>query len=313
MTKKWTTADIPDLTGKTFIVTGATAGLGEVTTRELARAGARVVMAVRNEAKAAEVARNIGATRGEIEVRHLDLSRLASVREFAEQWTDPLDVLINNAGISLVPLQHTEDGFELQMATNYFGAFALTNVLLPHITDRVVSLSSQLHRMSRLRIADLNFTGRKYSDAVAYSDSKLAILLFANELQRRLAAAGSEVRSITAHPGIARTTLVSHDPGIFGRVNSLGPLLNDVEHGALPTLFAATEDIPGGTYVGPDGFASIKGYPKVRKPSAAARDPHKAKALWDATAALVGSEFASHLVARRFGRQGAGNLNYRGS
>ncbi|WP_258932997.1 SDR family NAD(P)-dependent oxidoreductase [Nesterenkonia pannonica] len=179
-------------------------------------------MAVRNEAKAADVVRRIGHTRGEIEVRHLDLARLASVREFAQEWTEPLDVLINNAGISLVPLQHTEDGFELQMATNYFGAFALTNALLPHISDRVVSLSSQLHRISLLRIDDLNFRKRPYSPAAAYSDSKLANVLFANELQRRLVAAGSKVRSVTAHPGIARTGLVAHDPGIFGRVNSLG-------------------------------------------------------------------------------------------
>lgn len=293
MSKKWTTADLPDLTGKTFVVTGATAGLGEVTTRELARAGARVVMAVRNEAKAAEVVRAIGPIRGELEVRHLDLSRLASVREFAQNWTDPLDVLINNAGISLLPLQYTEDDFELQMATNYFGAFALTNALLPHITDRIVSLSSQLHRVSRLRIDDLNFKNHKYSPAAGYSDSKLAIVLFANELQRRLTAACSEIRSITAHPGIARTTLVSHDRSIFGRVNSLGPLLNDVERGALPTLYAATQDIPGGSYVGPDGFASIKGHPKVRKSSSTARDPRKAAALWKATAELVGPDFVS--------------------
>lgn len=297
MSTKWTTADLPDLAGKTFIVTGATAGLGAVTTRELARAGGRVVMAVRNEAKAVEAVRGIGPTRGEVEVRHLDLTRLASVREFAEHWTEPLDVLINNAGISLVPLQYTEDGFELQMATNYFGAFALTNALLPHIRDRIVSLSSQLHRTSRLRIDDLNFTAHKYSPAAAYSDSKLAIVLFANELQRLLSAAGSEVRSITAHPGIARTTLVSHDPGIFGRVNSLGPLLNDVEHGALPTLYAATQDVPGGSYVGPDGFASIKGHPTIRTPSSTARDPRKAEALWKATIALVGSDHASNLSA----------------
>lgn len=297
MNERWTTEDLPDLTGKTFVVTGATAGLGEVTTRELARAGARVVMAVRNQKKAAEVVRSFGNTRGQVEVSPLDLSRLASVHAFAQQWTEPLDVLVNNAGISLVPLQYTEDGFELQMATNYFGAFALTNALLPHITDRIVSLSSQLHRISRMRIDDLNFRSRRYSPAAAYSDSKLAVVLFAEELQRRLESTGSDVRSITAHPGIARTTLVSHDPGIFGRVNSLGPLLNDVEHGALPTLYAATQHIPGGTYVGPDGLASIKGHPKIRRPSAAARDPHRAQDLWNRTAALVGAEHASNLTA----------------
>ncbi len=290
MRQKWTASDLPDMTGTTVVVTGATAGLGEVTTRELARAGARVVMAVRDEAKADRVVRGFGKTRGVVEVRHLDLSRLTSVRRFAQAWTGPVDVLINNAGISLVPLQHTEDGFELQMATNYFGAFALTQALLPHLTDRVVSLSSQLHRTSRLRIDDLNYAAHRYSPAAAYADSKLAIVLFANELQRRLSKAGSDVRSITAHPGIARTTLVSHDPSIFGRVNSLGPLLNDVERGALPTLYAATQDVPGGSYVGPDGLLGIKGFPTIGRASAAARDAGRAKALWGATSALVGGQ-----------------------
>ncbi|ROR72507.1 SDR family NAD(P)-dependent oxidoreductase [Bogoriella caseilytica] len=287
MRQKWTAAELPDLTGSTFIVTGATAGLGEVTTRELARAGARVVMAVRDEAKASRVVHGIGQTRGVIEVRQLDLSRLASVRRFAQDWTGPVDVLINNAGISLMPLQYTEDGFELQMATNYFGTFALTQALLPHLTDRVVSLSSQLHRTSRLRIDDLNYATHRYSPAAAYADSKLAVVLFANELQRRLSNAGSGVRSITAHPGIARTALVAHDPSIFGRVNSLGPLLNDVEHGALPTLFAATQDVPGGSYVGPDGLGGIKGFPVIGRASAAARDAGGAKVLWEETASLV--------------------------
>lgn len=300
MSKKWTAADLPDLAGKTIVVTGATAGIGVPTARELARAGARVVLAVRNEAKGADVARTFGPTRGEVEVRRLDVSSLASIRAFADAWSGPLDVLINNAGIMQVPRAYTSEGLERQMATNYFGPFALTNALLPHIADRVVSLSSQLHRMGRARVDDLNWKTRKYDELGAYRDSKLDIILFTAELQRRLTEAGSPIRALVAHPGIARTNLVTHAGGINGRINALGPLLNDADHGALPTLFAATQDIPGFSYVGPDGIFSVKGYPKVRKPSRRARDPKLAAEMWDATLALVGPDFAFQLpLARR--------------
>lgn len=292
MSTRWTTADLPDLTGKTIVVTGATAGLGEVTTRELARAGAHVVMAVRNEQKAADILRGMGPTKGQIEIRHLDVADLGSVREFGRNWSDPIDVLINNAGIMQVPLAHTRDGLELQMATNYFGAFALTRTLLPHITDRVVSLSSQLHRTGHVRLDDLAWKTRKYDDLAAYADSKLAVVLFSNELQRRLTAVNSPVRSITAHPGIARTSLASHAGGLTGRINYLGPLLNTVEQGALPTLYAATQDVPGGSYVGPDGLASIKGYPTIRRPSRTARNENLARDLWDETNKVVGADLA---------------------
>lgn len=293
-TKKWTAADLPDLSGKTFVVTGATAGPGLQTTREPARAGAHVVMAVRDEAKGAEVARTIP---GDTEVRRLDVSSLASVRAFADSWTGRLDVLINNAGIMLIPLSRTGEGLESQMATNYFGPHALTNLLLPRITDRVVTLSSQLHRVGRARVDDLNWHKRRYRKLGAYSDSKLDLVLFALELQRKLEAVGSPVRSIVAHPGIATTTLASHAGGISGRINNLGPLLNDVEHGALPTLYAATQDVPGGSYVGPDGFASIKGHPKVRRPSRRARNAKTAAELWSATARITGVDFATAVGA----------------
>ncbi|WP_199441456.1 oxidoreductase [Umezawaea beigongshangensis] len=288
-TQKWTAADLPDLSGTTFVVTGATAGLGLATTRELARAGAHVVMAVRDEAKGAEVARTIA---GDTEVRRLDVSSLASVRAFAGAWTGRLDVLINNAGIMLVPLSRTGEGHELQMATNYFGPHALTNLLLPHITDRVVTLSSQLHRIGRARADDLDWHKRRYRKLGAYADSKLDLALFGLELQRKLEAIGSPVRSVLAHPGIATTTLASHAGGLSGRINNLAPLLNDVEHGALPTLYAATGDVPGGSYVGPDGFASVKGHPAVRKPSRRARNARTAAELWSATAAITGVDFA---------------------
>lgn len=291
MTRKWTAADLPDQSGKTFVVTGATAGLGEVATRELAHAGARVVMAVRNVEKATAMVKEIGPTRGEMEIRHLDVASLKSIDTFVEGSTEPIDVLVNNAGISLVPLTRTDDGLELQMATNYFGAAVLSSALLPRITDRIVSVSSQLHRVSRLRLDDLNWESRHYDQVAAYCDSKLALVLFANELQRRLAATGRQVRSITAHPGIARTSLVSHSSSIFGRVNALGPLLNDAARGALPTLFASTMDVPGGSYVGPDGIASIKGYPTTRTSSRTARDPDLALDLWRKTSDILGSRF----------------------
>lgn len=299
MTEKWTTKDLPDLTGRTFVVTGATAGLGVPTVRELARAGGRVVMAVRDEEKARAVRREIGGTRGELEIRHLDVSSLASVRAFADAWTEPIDVLVNNAGIMQVPLAYTADGLETTMATNYYGPVALTAALLPQVTDRVVTLSSQLHRRGRIRLDDLDARHRRYDDLGAYCDSKLAVLLFTLELQRRLAAVGSPVRALVAHPGIARTTLASHAGGLTGRINHLGPLLNDVEHGALPTLFAATADVAGGSYVGPDGIASIKGHPTVRQPSRAARDAELARALWAETGRALGADAVRGLDERR--------------
>jgi NAD(P)-dependent dehydrogenase (short-subunit alcohol dehydrogenase family) len=284
----WTAAHLPNLTNRTIIVTGATSGIGLITARHLAKAGAHVVLAVRNVAKGEAAAKAFDRAAGGVEVRELDVSSLASVRAFAHAWSAPIDVLINNAGIMQVPFARTADGFESQMATNYFGPFVLTNLLLPLIRDRVVVVSSQLHRMGHVHLHDLNGLARKYSDMNAYTDSKLDITLFSLELQRRLAASGSPVRSIVAHPGIATTNLTAHrGPGI----NRFGALLNDPEHGALPLLFAATEDVPGNSYVGPDGPGSIKGYPVVRKASKAARDADVAAQLWTATAELTGVDF----------------------
>ncbi len=280
---RWTATDLPDLTGKTVLVTGAGGGIGLVTARELARVGARVVLGVRDPEKAQ---RAIAGLPGDFDIRRLDVSDLTSVREFAGSWAGPLDVLVNNAGVMDVPAARTADGFDVQTATNYLGPFVLTRLLLPSITDRVVSVTSQLHRLARLDVDDIDWRTRTYRPMQAYRDSKLALVLFSFELQRRLAAESSPVRSVLAHPGIARTGLVAHSPA--GAIMRLGPLLNDVEHGALPTLFAATQLVPGNAYVGPDGFGSIKGNPKVRRPSAAGRDPQTAKVLWQATATLTG-------------------------
>jgi NAD(P)-dependent dehydrogenase (short-subunit alcohol dehydrogenase family) len=284
---KWSAADIPDLNGKTVVVTGASSGIGVPTTTELAKAGARVVLAVRNVAKGKEVARRAG---GQTEVRQLELTDLASIRAFAAAWSGPLDVLINNAGIMMVPYGKTADGFELQIGTNHLGHFALTNLLLPHITDRVVTVSSQLHRGGHVDVDDLNWERRRYDSSQAYGDSKQANLLFTLELQRQLRASGNTVRAVAAHPGVASTNLGSHLRGFRGMMMYIGitVIAQDAEHGALPTLYAATRDIPGNTYVGPGGLGQMRGAPVVTAPSKSSQDPELAKRLWARSAELTG-------------------------
>ncbi len=286
--KKWTATDLPDLTGKTAVVTGASSGIGLVTARQLARTGARVVLAVRDVNKGRTVAAGIP---GSTEVRQLDVADLSSVRGFADSWTGSLDILVNNAGIMHVPLARTVDGFESQLATNYLGPFALTTRLLPHITNRVVTVTSLLHSRGHAYLDDLNFKSRRYHALAAYSDSKLYDALFALELQRRLSAAGSSVRSVVVHPGVARTNLLTHKRVSSVVAKYLIPFMfNDVDRGALPTLFAATQDIPGGSYVGPHGLGGFKGYPKIDTLSRTARDADTARRLWDLTAGLTGVE-----------------------
>jgi len=287
---RWTADKMPDMSGRVVVVTGASSGIGAITAGELARAGARVVLAVRDVAKGEAAAAKMA---GETDVRQLDLSSLASVREFAAGWTGNLDVLINNAGIMMVPEARTADGFELQIGTNHLGHFALTNLLLPHITDRVVTVSSDLHKIGRIEVGDLNWEHRKYRPLGAYNQSKLANLLFTHELQRRLTDSGSAVRAVAAHPGVAETNLISHVGGLRGTVNKLllWPITQDGQHGALPTLYAATQDIPGGSYVGPDGLIHTKGYPEVAKPSKSSRNAELARSLWATSADLTRTDF----------------------
>jgi len=280
--RQWSAADLPDLTGRTVVVTGASSGLGTATATELARVGADVVLAVRDVAKGEAVAAGIT---GRTQVRELDLADLASVRRFAEDWSGDLDILINNAGIMQVPQGKTVDGFELQIGTNHLGVFALTNLLLPHITGRVVTLSSDLHRRGKIDLDDLNFERRSYDPLQAYSQSKLANLLFSLELQRRLTNASSGVLSMAAHPGLSKTNLVSHVRGVTKILTSV--LGQSAEMGALPTLYAATVDLPGNTYVGPGGFAHMRGYPEVGQPSKSAQDIGTAVALWDISEKLT--------------------------
>jgi NAD(P)-dependent dehydrogenase (short-subunit alcohol dehydrogenase family) len=283
--KKWTQNDLPNLSGRTMVVTGASSGIGLVTARELCKHGAKVILAVRDVEKGRDAAQDFV---GHYEVRSLNLADLESVRSFAEKWTGDLDVLINNAGIMMAPAFRTIDNFELHMGTNHLGPFALTNRLLPFITDRVVTISSILHRQGRIHLDDLHFDFRPYNAMTAYRDSKLANLLFTLELQRRLGERGSAVRAVAAHPGIARTNLVAHVRGVNGFANRLSQrLCNDAVKGALPTLFAATEDIPGGSYVGPDGIAHVRGYPVVHGTSKRARDHDMARKLWDLSSQLT--------------------------
>jgi NAD(P)-dependent dehydrogenase (short-subunit alcohol dehydrogenase family) len=298
----WTADRIPDQSGRVAVVTGANSGLGLVTARELARRGARVVLACRNMEKGrtaeAEVAASCGSD-PELELEELDLASLDSVREFAERFTerhDGLDLLINNAGVMATPRRHTADGFELHLGTNHLGHFALTGLLLPLMEGRedarVVTLSSNAHKTVR-GIAFDNLNGdRRYFRWNAYGQSKLANLLFALELDRRLRARGSTVKSLAAHPGYSATNLQSAAAPIVDRlVMKLGNAVvaQSDEMGALPVLYAATEPgLEGGAYVGPDGIAEQRGHPKLVRPNRAARDPDTARRLWDVSEELTG-------------------------
>jgi NAD(P)-dependent dehydrogenase (short-subunit alcohol dehydrogenase family) len=287
---KWTAADIPDQSGRTHVVTGANSGLGQVIATELARAGAKVIVACRDTAKGERAA---SAMPGNTEVRHLDLSDLASVRAFAAGVGD-IAVLVNNAGVMATPKRQTKDGFELQIGTNHLGHFALTGLLLGRIADRVVSMSSFAHRMGHIDLEDLNWERRRYQRWGAYGQSKLANLQFTYELQRQLTATGSSRLALAAHPGYASTNLQSHtdsiQDGVMGITNRL--FAQTAAMGALPALYAATvASIPGGSYVGPDGALEQRGYPKIVKSSRRSYDEVTAAGLWQLSEGLTGVTF----------------------
>lgn len=275
----------------TAVITGANSGIGLGAARALGERGWRVVLAVRDVEKGRRAVEQVP---GGAEVRELDLADLASVRAFAEGWTEDLDVLINNAGVMAVPRGRTRDGFELQIGTNHLGHFALTNLLLPRITDRVVSVASVAHRYGSVDLGDLNFERRRYERWRAYSQSKLANLLFISELQRRLAAAGSPLRAMAAHPGYAATNLQSHTGSFVQHaVMKVGNTLlgQSGDDGARPTVYAATEDLPGDSYVGPGGFQQLRGAPRLVGRSPAARDETIAAGLWELSEELTGVRF----------------------
>jgi NAD(P)-dependent dehydrogenase (short-subunit alcohol dehydrogenase family) len=290
-TSKWTPKDLPSQTGRTVVITGANSGIGLAAARELGRAGAHVVLAVRDEARGRTAADSIP---GDTEVRRLDLADLASVHAFADGFEGDIDVLVNNAGVMAVPQSQTADGFEMQIGTNHLGHFALANLLLPRIRDRVVVVASGAHRMGSIRLDDLNWEQGGYKSWRAYGQSKLANLLFTSELQRRLAEAGSDVRAVAAHPGYAATNLQSHTGNVIQHVGMwIGNRLiaQSDEQGAWPTLYAASQDIPGNSYVGPDGFQEGRGHPTLVGRSSAASDADVARRLWERSEELTGVSF----------------------
>lgn len=295
MKHRWTSADLPPQDGRRFVVTGGGAGLGIETSRALAAAGADVVLAVRHAGRGEAAAERIRRTgvRGRVEVGNLDLASLESVRRFAAD-VGPVDVLINNAGVMALPEGRTADGFETQLGTNHLGHFALTNLLLPRLGDRVVVVASRSHRDGEIDVDDLGFERRGYRPYAAYAQSKLANLLFLRELQRRLDAVGSSLRATGAHPGYTATGIQGGTGNrAFTRLSDLGNALVGMKpsQGALPVLYAACVDVPGDTYVGPSGPGELWGWPTPVGRSRAAADPDLAAALWARSEELTGVSF----------------------
>lgn len=293
---QWTLDEMPDLAGRTALVTGVTSGLGEHTVLELARKGARVVMAARSETKLRGAMDDVKRflPRAELVPLVVDLADLSSVRRAADEARrlGPLDILINNAGVMATPHRRTADGFELQFGTNHLGHFALTGLLFPQLADaeaaRVVTVASQAHRVARsVPLGDPRHDTGHYQKWVAYAQSKLANLLFAFELDRRARSAGTRVSSMAAHPGYAATNLF-HGLNLGGTrpdgaivVGATRLLAQPSAMGAQPALMAATmPGLPGSSYVGPRGFAEMRGRPTLVTASKTARDRELARRLW---------------------------------
>ncbi|MCW2528987.1 MAG: Short-chain dehydrogenase/reductase [Pseudonocardiales bacterium] len=296
----WKPDQLPDLTGRKVIVTGSNGGIGYFAALELARHGAEVTLACRDADKANAAADRIRAEIAEarVSVAELDLSRLDSVRAFSDGWFDPLDLLINNAGV-MAPLRRREtvDGFELQMGTNHLGHFALTGLLLPSLlaaaTPHVVTIASLAHFSARLDMDDLQSVA-DYQPQRSYGNSKLANILFAAELQRRATAAGTSLVSTAAHPGLSSTGLTSNPDGMGGN-RILGGVVTTLYRvvsqsaaaGAIPTLYAAVEAEPG-SYTGPQSLRESRGAPGPARESEAAQDPALARELWELSTDLTG-------------------------
>lgn len=276
-------------TDETVIITGGTSGIGRATAVALAASGARIILAVRNEEKGRAVASSLSGVPGTHRVRPLDLARLDSVEAFAAGIEEPVAVLVNNAGVESKDLRRTADGHELQFGTNHLGHFLLTTLLLPHITDRVVTVASQAERMARLDLTDVDWHRRPYNAGRAYADSKLANLLFTSELDRRLLASGSRVRALAAHPGLVKTAIYERPAGQRPNLwDRLVPVLGqEPEDGALPSLLAATADLPGDTFVGPQRMMHMRGGAEVIGRSKQAQDPETAARLWSISEQLT--------------------------
>jgi len=301
----WRPSDIGDLTGRVAVVTGATSGLGTVTALELAAHGAHVVLTARDERRGAATVDRLRAAgpgaAASVEVRPLDLASLAAVASFARGLAADhprVDLLVNNAGVMATPFRRTEDGFELQIGTNHLGPFALTSALLPLLAaapaGRVVTVASLAHQWGGIDLEDLTYERRRYVRWLAYGESKLANLLFAFELDRRLRAAGSTVASLAAHPGLARTRLGRSGGGPLAWLQSVGMVLVKPTHqsarrGAEPQLRAATDpDLPSGAYLGPGGPGEARGPAVIVGCSTLACDAPLAHALWDLSVQLTG-------------------------
>ena len=305
--EKWSAADIPDLSGRAGVVTGANSGIGLEAARELAGAGAHVVLACRDPQKGEAAAEEIRTTHPDaaLEVSELDLASLASVRDFAKGVAErhpALSLLVNNAGVMAIPRRETADGFEMQLGTNHLGHFALTGLLLGPLfaapSSRVVTVTSNAHRMGRMRWNDLQGE-RSYGRWSAYGQSKLANLLFHRELARRLEAQPCETISVACHPGFAATNLQFAGARMEGStwtewgmtlVNRL--FAQSAAMGALPTLYAAVaDDVENGDVIGPDGIGEAWGHPAKVKPGASARDDAAARRLWEVSEALTGVHY----------------------
>ncbi|WP_054811152.1 oxidoreductase [Nocardia arizonensis] len=284
----WKPTEIPDQTGRIFVITGANGGLGVETTKALAAKGATVIMACRNAAKAKDVA---AAVPGDVRTAALDLADLASVRRFAED-AEPFDVLINNAGLMNVPFTRTKDGFETQFGVNHLGHFALTGLLLDRIGDRVVTLSSIAHKQTaKFHVDDLNYENRRYQRNLAYAQAKLANLMFARELQRRLAEAGSAVRSYGVHPGVSATDLFARTETPLDRISK--PFIRMVGHppakAAHSTLFAATmPDADPNTYWGPTRLMQSQGPVEASPSTGLSRNTKLWRRLWEESERMTG-------------------------
>lgn len=305
----WTAADIPDLSATRALVTGVTSGIGETTVVELARHGAEVILGARNPAKLeASIAKILAEVPdAKLEPLAIDVSDLSSVRRAAGQVQDPLDLLVNNAGVMATPHRRTADGLELQMATNHFGPFALTGLLLPQLAasgdGRVVAVSSQATRIARKPpLGDPREQTGRYNRWDVYGQSKLADLMFVFELDRRAREQGVPVRGLAAHPGHSSTALLGAGRSAGGdrtRIRMTTTILQAVfevagqsaEIGALPTLMAATADLPGSTYVGPGGPLQLRGYPRIVSPRRLALDREAQRTLWEISEEATGVRF----------------------
>ncbi|MFM8998562.1 MAG: oxidoreductase, partial [Actinomycetota bacterium] len=284
----WTEADLPDLTGRRVVVTGANSGIGFEAARAFAARGAEVTLAVRSRERGEAAAARIA---GAVRVEELDLASLASVRAFASRWSGGLDILVNNAGVMAIPRRETADGFEMQFGTNHLGHFALTGLLLGSLRERpgarVVTVSSNLHRRGTIAFDDL-MGERRYRAWGAYAQSKLANLLFTSELQRRLQAKGDAVTAVAVHPGYAATNLQGVAPRMrYGRAGAAvvavanRVLAQPAAQGALPTMFAAfSPGLPGDAYVGPDGLGEMRGAPRFVERSAGGRVRAAGEGRW---------------------------------